>query len=337
MPQPTLTDLHVNTYLSNMSIGFRQQELAYVASKVFPNVPVPNKSDLYPIYSRADWNRDTMRQRAPGTESVGGGWDVTNATFVANVWALHKDIDDQIRANSDPAFNLDSDATRWLTQQSMTNREVAFKNSFMTSGVWTTTRTGVASGAVAGTSFLQWNDPASDPILDIRTFKRVMQLASGGYRANTAVLGRTVIDTLLDHPDFVNRVVYGGTPGAPARVNMDAVAALLELDNVYVMDAIINSGPEAPVSLGINAAESNAFISDKAVLLLYVDKNVGPLTPTAGVTFSWTGLLGNTANGERIKSFYMDPIESTRVEIESAYVLKATAPDLGIWMPTAVA
>lgn len=336
MPQPTLTDLHVNTYLSNMSIGFRQQETAYVAGKVFPNIPTPNKSDLYPIYSRADWNRDTMRQRAPGTESVGGGWDVTNATFVAAVWALHKDIDDQIRANADPAFNLDSDATRWLVQQSMTNREVAFKNAFMAGSVWTGLQTGVASSPGAS-QFLQWNDDASNPIKDIRDFKRAMQLVSGGYRGNTLVLGRTVLDTLLEHPTFVNRVVYGGQNGQPARVNFEAIAALFELENVYVMDAIINSGPEAPVSLGINAGESNAFISDKACLLLYVEKNVGPLTPTAGVTFSWTGLLGSTTNGERMKSFYMDPIESTRVEIESAYVMKATAPDLGVWMPTAVA
>lgn len=335
MPNPTLSDVHVNAPLTFLSNSYMQDESVFVADKVFPNVPVQFKSDRYYTYDRGDFNRNNMQKRAPSTESQGGGYKVDSTpTYNCEVWALHKDIDDQIRDNSDTVLSPDADATRWLTMQALISREVNWAAAYFGTGIWNTNRTGVASGAVPGTSVLQWNDSSSSPIVDIRALKQAIQLKSGGFRAMKMVIGRQVFDVLCDHPDFVDRIKYGQTPGAPAKVTLQAMAALFELDEVLVMDAIINNGPDN--NLAINTAESNAFIGGKSVLLVYTPSAPGLMVPSCGYTFTWQGFLGS-ADGTRIKSFYMDPIASTRVEIEAAYTQKLVSADLGGFITTVVA
>jgi hypothetical protein len=47
MPNPTQADLHVNVPLTNVSIAYIQKADAFIATKVFPKVPVSKQSDLY--------------------------------------------------------------------------------------------------------------------------------------------------------------------------------------------------------------------------------------------------------------------------------------------------
>jgi len=47
MPQPTARDVHVNAPLTNISIAFLQTQDSFVASRVFPSIPVTKQSDRY--------------------------------------------------------------------------------------------------------------------------------------------------------------------------------------------------------------------------------------------------------------------------------------------------
>src|SRR4051812_28241543 len=99
MPQPVKSDVHVDSILTNISVGFMQSADGFVADKVFPVVGVQKQSNKYFTYDRSFWYRSEMEKRAPGTESAGGGWGLTTASYSADVWALHKDIDAQTEAN----------------------------------------------------------------------------------------------------------------------------------------------------------------------------------------------------------------------------------------------
>lgn len=340
MGQPTQGDVHVNGFLTNLSLAWMQEEASFVADRVFPVIPVSKQSDLYAIYSRADFNRNGFRKRAAGAQSAGSGYRVSNSTYTADVWALHRDIDDQTRANADFPFNLDADATKYLTQQAMINKEQSWATAFFNSGLWTTDITGVTSGATAGTSVQQWDDyTGSTPIADIRDLKNRVQLA-GLMRPNKMVLGRQVFDKLCDHPDFIERIKFGGTNDAPAQVAKRAMAQLFELEEVLVMDGIVNNGEEGvgPDSGGtsINATETNAFIGGKHVLLVYTPQSAGLGIPGSGFCYSWNGYLGASALGGRMKSFYIDENESTRVEMELAYIYQQTAKEMGAFISGAV-
>ena len=71
-----------------------------------------------------------------------------------------------------------------------------------------------------------------------------------------------------------------------------------------------------------------------SLLLYYAPNTVSGDEPTAGVVFSWTGYLGATTNGMRVKRFRQEKLESDRVEGQMAYDQKLTAADLGYMFTT---
>ena len=101
MPNPTSFDVHVDAILTNMSVAYMQEADAFVASRAFPQVQVQKQSDRYFVYDQADFFRDQVQRRADGTQSAGTGYSLSTASYSAEVYALHKDIGDQTRANAD--------------------------------------------------------------------------------------------------------------------------------------------------------------------------------------------------------------------------------------------
>ena len=142
---PTAGDLHVNVPLTNVSIAFVQDQSQYIADKVFSNIPVSAKTNTYWVYDRSDWMRIEAEERPPSTESAGGGWSVSSDDYSARVYAFHKDIDDQTRANADAPFNLDRDATEYVTRQLLMKREQLWINTYFKTGVWGFDIDGVAA------------------------------------------------------------------------------------------------------------------------------------------------------------------------------------------------
>lgn len=326
--QPTPGDVHVNAPLTNISIAFLQNANDFVATKLFPNIPVSKQADRYYVYNRGDFNRDEMEQRAPGTESAGSGYSLDNTpTYFANRFSIHKDIPDEVRANADAVLNPDREATAFVTHKALIKREKLFVANYFTTGKWGTDVTGVASSPSAGQT-LQWDNANSDPIKVIRDAKRAIR-QSTGYEPNKLTVGRAVFDALLDHPDIIDRIKYGQTAGAPAQANKETLAKLLEIDEILVMNAIENTAKE-----GQNAAHS--FIGGKNALLTHSATAPGLMTPSAGYTFSWTGLLGAGGEGNRIRSFRLEQLGVDRVEIDMCFDQKLVAADLGYFFASIV-
>ena len=324
--RPGRGDVHVNRPLTNISVAFMQRMENFIAARVFPNIPVEKKSDQYFTYDRGEFNRDEMQERGPGAPSAGGDYTISTDDYAARVYAYHRDIADQLRGNQDEPLNLDREATEFITLKGLIKRERLWVDSFFKGAVWTFDMDG---GATTSSSFnptttandlMYWSDSASTPIEDIRLIKRYI-LESTGFMPNTLVLGRPVFDALLDHSDIVGRLDRGQTSG-PVVVMRENLAALFELEQVLVMDAIHNTADE-----GLTA--SHSFIGGKHALLCYAAPSPGIMTPSAGYTFSWTGYAGASNDGVRIKRFRMEELAGDRVEGEMAFVQKRISADLG--------
>ncbi len=330
MAKPTAGDVHVNKPLTNISIAFIQNQSNFIATDVFPNIPVSAKSDVFFTYDRGEFNRNEMTERAPSTESAGGGYDITTDNYLARVYAFHKDIDDQIRANADNPINLEREATIYCTTKALIKREKLWVTNFFGTSIWTTDITGVAASPT-GNQVLQWNDAASTPIEDVEAGKTVL-LQSTGFEANTLVLGYEVWDKLRNHPDMVDRIKFSGGvgPDRPAVVSVAAVAQLFGLDRLVIMKSIENTAKE-----GLTVV--NAFIGGKAALLCHAAPSPGIMIPSAGYTFSWTGFLNAGNQGNRIKRFRMEKLSSDRVEIEMAFDQKKISADMGYFFTSIVA
>lgn len=318
MSQPTSKDVHINQPLTDISIAFLQEQEDFIARQVFPTIRVSKQSDLYYTYPKDQWFRSDMQKRAPGSESAGSGFDVSTDSYRCDVWALHKDIADQERANQDDPIDLDRDGTEFLTQQWLIREEKEFASRHFVTGQWTGSATG--SDIVPG---VKWDAASGDPISDIRLQARAMKRKTG-RKPNTLVVSGVVHDALVDSAAILARINGGSTAGQPAMVNRELLAMIFEVDRYLVAEAVENTAKEGAAFVG-----ADIFGGDNA-LLMYVEPNPGILKPSAGYTMRWSGLLGG-AEGMQMSNFRMDHLKSDRLEIEAAFDMKKVASDLGVF------
>jgi hypothetical protein len=299
--------------LTNISIAWMQDQREFVADRVFPSVPVKHQGNRYYVYDRDNWFRAQAEKRAPGTESAGSGYTLDNTpTYFADVYAFHKDVDDQTRANQDQVIDVDREATEFVTRDLMLKKELTWAARYFTTGVWTGSSTGTDV-----TPATLWDASGSVPIEDMRA-QLLSTKRRTGFRANKIIMGEEVWNVLQDHPDFLERIKYTQT----AIVTTGLLAAVLGVEEVLVAGGVQNTSIEG-------ASEDMQFIFGKNVLIVYAAPRAGLMTPTGGYTFSWSGLFGAGALGTRISRFRMEHLKSDRVEGEMAYDQKVVAPEMG--------
>ena len=324
MPQPTLTDSHIDAILTNISVAYLQKQENFIADKVFPVIPVDKKSNKYFVYTKNDWFRDEAQRRADSTESAGSGYSLTTATYNTDVFAFHKDIGDQTLANSDAPLNPLREASEFVTHRLLLRKELQFVSDFFTTGVWGTDVTGVSGSPSTGET-RQWSDYTnSDPINDIEAGKSGI-LSTTGQEANTLVLGYETFRQLKNHPDLVDRIKYTSSQ----TITTDMLAAMFDIPRVLVAKAVKATNNEG-------ATGAYGFAYGKGALLTHVAQNPGVLTPSAGYTFSWTGVSGGLGANIGTSSFRMEHLKSTRVEAEMAFDNKVVGSDLGYFWNTIV-
>ena len=335
IPQPTYQDVHVSTALTNISVAYLQDESAYITDKVFPMVPVEHQTDQYFVWNKGDFFRDEAQLRADGAESAGSGFNLTTASYSAKVYALHKDIGPQVRANADPAVDIDTTTTRVLTQKMMIKRDRLFAQKFFTTGVWGaygvgTDVVGTAGGTIGGATPPYWNDDANgDPITDVANAQTAI-LQNTGFKPNKLVFSWPVFQALRKHPLIVDRVKYTSQPTAK-RISATLFAELFDVDEVLVSEAVYNSAQEG-------ATDSFNFIVGKHALLCYANPAPGLMEPSAGYTFGWRGFTGLNDLGIRANQIPMNwlGVGTVRDEVEMAFDLQVVGAQLGCFFSNIV-
>ena len=320
MPQPTPGDVHVDRLLTNVSIAYLQAETSFIAGRVFPQLPVNFKSDKIAIFDKQPWMRSQARPRALASESAGGGYTVSTTTYTCEVYGIHKDVDDQVRANSDQPFTPDRNATQWVTQQLLLQREIQWMSDFFAASKWTTewAGSGSASDYTAGT-VLYWDNTNATPIADVINAGTAVQELIG-MRPNVLVIQRKVYDKLKTCADIEDRIKYTSA----ASIDLAMLARLFEVEEVMIAEAVYDSAAEG-------AAASQSFIAGTHALLAYRTRTPSLETPSAGYIPTWTGYLGAGAFGNRIKKFRQEQLNSDRVEGELAYDMLITCADAGLF------
>jgi hypothetical protein len=328
MPSPVYQDVHVSAALTNVSVAFFQDEQNFIADKVFPVVPVVHQTDQYFVWNLGDFNRDDAQIRADGVESAGTGMNLTTQSYAAKVWALHKDIGPQVRANADPAIDIDVTTTRMLMQKLLIKRDRQFVSTFMTTGVWTG---GVSGGDAVGTAGGTpgtatpplWSDDANgDPFTDIATAQTNI-LQGTGFMPNKLVLGWKVYQALRKHPLVIDRIKYTSQPDAKD-ITPSLLAAMFDVDEVIVSKAVYNSAAEGLTT-------SMGFVTGANALLCYATPSPSLNEPTAGYTFAWQGFTGLNSLGIRANQIPMNwlGMGTVRDEVEMAFDLQIVSSALG--------
>lgn len=328
--RPTQSDVHVNRPLSNILVAYMQDEAQAIAHRAFPIVPVANRTDIFYKWKRDDFWRIEAAERAPGAESEGGGFELDTDTYECKEYAIHKDIEDPVRANADNELDLDAAAVRYVGGQLLLKQEQLFVSTFIQASTWTGTATGVDQTGVSGTpstnQFKQFDQSDSDPIETIRAQMLAMK-AKTGYMPNKLIVGAYVWNVLVDHADILDRIKYTQR----GVVTKDLFAALLGLDEILESQMVYNSAKEGQTA-------SYSFIdAGKSMTLLYAPPSPSLMEPTAGYTFAWTKRPGAGPRGQRIKKFRLERNESDRIEGQMNVAHKVVCADLGAHFISAVA
>lgn len=329
---PTGSDLQVNIPLMLVQNAFLADQSEFIASQVFPIIPVQRRSGNYWTFNKDSWLRAEAQERAPSTPSVGSGFTVSQgALYYARRYAIHKDVDYETRAENEANgfFDIDAVSTRWVTRQLLLKRELLWANTYFRTGVWTTDMNGVSAAPGAG-QFLRWDNANSTPIDDV-TGKALDVYELTGFKPNTLVLTPRGRRALRRNPQILDAAKsianYTGEP----MVTDALLAEVLEVERILVASALVNNAPEG-------SAAQIAPLFGKNALLVYASQDPNLEMPSGGYTFTWNGYLQDGGfEGNRVTTFFMEEIRSDRIEGEMAFDMRIVAPDTGVFFSSIIA
>ena len=323
--QPHLGQVHVDRPLTNISVAFMQDESAFISTR-HAVVPSDKKSNLYFTYSQNDFLRDEAKPRGPNEESAGSGYNVSNTSFNCQVYALHKDVDEQVRLNTDDPLDAKRDAIKYITRKLLIRQERQFMTEIMAASTWTGSTT--AGDLTANPT---WDDPTSTPIEDVQA-QQAQMLSQTGFLPNVFYLAFQTYQKLVRHPDVIDLIKYGASAGAPAIANEEALAKIFGVEEVIVSKGMYATNAE-------NATAAYSLMASKNALLLYVPSAPGLYTPSSFYTFMWTGVsygLGQTIGAYELPMPWLG-LTTVRVEAQIAFVNKVISAGLGVYWTSAVA
>lgn len=315
MPQPTLTDAHVDSLLTDVSVAYLQDEGLFVASKIFPDLGVAKQSNLYRTYNKNDFRRNEMKRLAPGSESFEAGFNLSTAQYSCDVFALGHFVDDQLKANYDDPGDAEEDSIKHLMQMAMISMESEFMGTYFTTGVW-------ANDVTPGTL---WGSDLSDPRADVQTGVKTI-LLNTGFKPNTMLVGFDVHQALQKHVLIREQFKYTSAES----IDSAMLARFFNVDRYIVSEASYSTNNEGET-------DANALIAGKHALLCYSAPNPSLMAPSAGYTFTWTGLVGSGGAGARALRFEMPWRHGVKLEVQAAYDHKVVASDLGYMLASVVA
>lgn len=267
MPGPTLSDVHVDVPLSNISTAYKNEK--YIGDMILPKVDVQKQSDKFYAWTKDFWFRNTVEERAPGDSYPEGSFGLTQDNYACNIYHASKPVNDEDRKNQDPAIDLERTASEWLAEQFMLNMEILIANTVFKTGVWGT-------DAVGGSAHTVWsNYTSSTPEVDLDTGMRTVQSTTGIDPAFLAV-GREVHDKLRRHPKLLDIFKYTSR----AILTKEMISDALGISKYLVGNSI-----EVKTLEGATAAYTRIW--GKNAFLYHVPPTPGLMVPSAGYTFVW--------------------------------------------------
>ena len=336
MPRESYRDVHVDRPMSNFSVAHFQNTAEFVGHRFFPSMTVNFASDEFDFYPSGFFNRIHDSKRAEEGVANSIGYRVTKKNYSCGENALRTFISDRRRANTDSQRMLDQEAAILVTNALLLDKEQEFVNAFMTPGLWSTDWTG--SATPTGTEqFLKWSDMASDPVRDMNNLQ-VELIRKGKRKPNKMLMTLDVWNVLRNHPDILERIKYTGSNNDPAKINLRAVAALFEVDEILIMQTVVNIALEGVEDADGLPPTIDEFMAANTVLYAYVTAQGGLMSPTAGLQFFHSRYIQHGLNGGPAIRRYsgVEGKKGEYIEAEMSMDRRAVAPDLGALLTSVI-
>jgi len=305
------TPFPIDPVLTGIAIAYSNRSM--IADDVLPRVPVGKEEFKYTKYSLAEGFTvpDTkVGRKSKPNEIEFTGEEVTDST---EDFGLDDPIPMSDITNAPENYNPEQRATEQLTNIVELDRELRVAGKVFNAANYSAANKIVLSGTD------QWSDfTNSDPIGDI-----MLGLDSCIMRPNIGILGRATMTKLAQHPDVVKAT--NRNSGDKGIAQREAIAALLELEEVLVGESFVNNARKGQAaSIGRAWGKHAAFI--------YRDKMADNRN---GTTFGFTAQFGTRVAGSKEDS---DIGLRGGMRVRSGESVKEvlTATDLGYFIQDAV-
>lgn len=316
-----------NNYLTNMSMAYFQEEADFVAPSIFPICPVGLSASYYYTFSKADLARDNVGRKPAFGKVSPALMGQTDNTYKCEVDQVIVGID-QIdalnyqRSRAPGVADPRRAKVRFATEQLKLHLDLIFAINFFKPEAWENVWTGAATADAEEKKFLKFSDANFDPVSFFD--ERITEIKQNGRRRpNRLALGIEAYNALKNHPDIIERVKYTGSTANPAIVTTQALAAILQIEQVSVLESTYNAG-------GIGEEDMQFVCAPDGALLCYATDNPTIDEPSAGYIFTWD-MLGN---GQYVAIDQFEGEKGTHSEFIEGLMstdMKKTSDDLAIY------
>ena len=273
MGQPDARGTLVAGPLADVSIAYKNRN--YIADRVFPlidNVPLDAKIARY---LKGAWFRDEAGIRGPGSRAKRGGYPTDFISLAVQEYAFAKEVTDEDKEialmQGAAPLKPDQDALEFCSDKIDLKKERLVANMILT-GTWS----GIAAGEDAGGL---WAAGGGNTFLaDVRARKEYIR-SQTGMVPNVMWIDYGTYNSLKEESTVLDKIKYT----EKAILTKDLLAAIIELDEVIIGEAVLSTAVEKKDGTDFTASniwEKNA--GKGSAFLYFRPRAAGLKTPSAG-------------------------------------------------------
>jgi hypothetical protein len=324
MPQPDIRASIVAGPLQMVSVLYRN--LSYIADRVFPIIDrVPPKAKIY-RYLKGAWFRDEAGIRGPSSRANRGGFPTDYIDVSTREYAFAKEVTDEDRRNAGvsgaPPAQPETDAILFASDKIDLRKERLVRDLIATT-LWS----GIAAGGTDAAG--AWAAGAGNTFLADIKAKKALVRRNTGITPNKLILDYGTYMSLTEEATILDKIKYTER----GVLTKELLAAILELDEVLVGDAVYSSAAENKAGSDFTAVDIWTINATKGMgFLFYAPSTPGLKIPSAGYQ-AREALEGGLP---RRVSTWREPAEHQDVyEIAESTHIVAVSADLGyLWKDT---
>ncbi len=307
--------------LSNVAIQRGMND--YLSEKIFP--PFNSQLQTAKILSidpAGDLRRRKDTKRAPGAVANSRSIEITRPVrFACEGHAQREFIPDEHRATYATEIQAAMEATGNAMETLLLDKEIATVEM-------------IEAAVVAGTITTdspgsKWDDPAGDPIGDLkRKLHAIAKLT--GVKPNRLAMDSAVLDFIAENADFIDRMKYTQLPEQSA--------------TAVILAAILGLPPGAIQTCNIALQNTAVEGQDESLsriwgdnVLMYYQEPPKLKTMNFGMTVNWNHpelaprAKGGIVNGIRVTTYRVDERDSDCVQADWWYEMLLLQPKVAHW------
>ena len=263
-------------------ISIKYQNGAFIGDRIFPIIDTSDPKMNIFKYLKADWFRDEAQIRGRGGRAVRSTFKMTSIPYNTEEYAFASEVADEDRkfaaSRMAPPLQPDTDAIEFCADKIDLSKERRIA-ALVKATNWS------AAGVGGEDADGHWAEVGATNTFMTKVEARKETIrANTGFRPNVLMIDAGTFAKIKMVEEVLDRIKYGGGEADPAKVTTRMIAALFELEEVVIGEAIYNSAKETKAGTEMTSVNIWENTATKGMAFLYYRPvSLGLKTPMPGV------------------------------------------------------